>query len=80
MLTGLTLQYHCEGAYVASSCTRLRVEILAFGRNEARHYCEQHPPETPQDVRIGTVEMSRLEVPLARRALIAPRLAYDRGN
>jgi hypothetical protein len=38
MLNGLTLRYHYEGAYVASSCTRLRVEILAVGRDEARQY------------------------------------------
>jgi hypothetical protein len=55
MLNDLTLQYYYEGAYVASRHTTLGVEILAVGRGEARQYRENHPPETRQDVRIGTV-------------------------
>jgi hypothetical protein len=67
MLNDLTLQYSYEGACVASRHTPSGVEILAVGRDDARQYRENHPPETRQDVRIGTVSMSRLEVPLAYR-------------
>jgi hypothetical protein len=55
MLNDLTLWYYFEGADVASRHTRLGVEILAVGRDEARRYREHHPPETRHDVRIGTV-------------------------
>jgi len=55
MLNDLTLQYYYESAYVASRHTPLGVEILAVGWEEAHQYRENHPPETRQDVRIGTV-------------------------
>ena len=55
MLNDLTLRYYYESAYVASRHTPLGVEILAVGWDEAHQYRENHPPETRQDVRIGTV-------------------------
>ena len=55
MLDDLTLQYYYEGAYVASRRTPQGVEVLAVGWDEASQYLEDHPPETRQDVRIGTV-------------------------
>lgn len=55
MLNDLTLQYYYESVYVASRHTPLGVEILAVGWDEAHQYRENHPPETRQDVRIGTV-------------------------
>ena len=55
MLDDLTLQYYYEGAYVASRRTPQGVEILAVGWDEAKEYRENNPPETRQDVRIGTV-------------------------
>jgi hypothetical protein len=69
MLDQLTLQCYYEGAYVASRCTPKGVAVLAVGWDEAGKYLEDHPPETRQDVRIGTVKMSRLEIPLAFRTL-----------
>jgi hypothetical protein len=55
MLIDLTLQYYYESAYVASRHTPLGVEILAVGRDEARKFIQDHPPETRKDVRIGIV-------------------------
>jgi hypothetical protein len=55
MLNDLTLQYYYESAYVASRHTPVGVEVLAVGWDEAHQYRENHPPETRQDVRIGTV-------------------------
>jgi hypothetical protein len=55
MLDDLTLQYYYEVAYVASRRTPQGVEILAVGWDEANEYPENNPPETRQDVRIGTV-------------------------
>ena len=55
MLDDLTLQYYYEGAFVASRRTPQGIEILAVGRDEANEYRENNPPETRQDVRIGTV-------------------------
>jgi hypothetical protein len=54
MLNDLTLQYYYESAYVASRHTPVGVEVLAVGWDEAHQYRENHPPETRQDVRIGT--------------------------
>ena len=55
MLNDLTLQYYYEGAYVASRHTSLGVEVLAVGWDEASKFIKEHPPETRDDVRIGTV-------------------------
>src|ERR1700722_9246480 len=55
MLNDLTLQYYYESSYVASRHTPLGVEILAVGRDEASEFIKDHPPETRNDVRIGTV-------------------------
>jgi hypothetical protein len=55
MLDDLTLQYYYEGAYVASRRTPQGVEVLAVGWDEANQYRANHPPESRQDVRIGTV-------------------------
>ena len=55
MVEDLTLQYYYEGAYVASRRTPHGIEILAVGWDEANQYRKDHPPETRQDVRIGTV-------------------------
>jgi hypothetical protein len=55
MLDDLTIQYFYEGAYVASRRTPQGVEILAVGWDEANQYRQNNPPETRQDVRIGTV-------------------------
>ena len=53
MLNGLTLQYHYEGAYVASSCTLLKVEILAFGRDASPPVLRAAPaPRTPGSERL----------------------------
>jgi hypothetical protein len=55
MLDDWTLNYYYDGAYVASRRTPGGVEILAVGWDEASQYLKNHPPETRQDVRIGTV-------------------------
>jgi hypothetical protein len=55
MIDECTLHYYCEGAYVASRRTPHGVEILAVGPDEASQYINSHPPETRQDVMIGTV-------------------------
>jgi hypothetical protein len=55
MLDDFTLQYYYEGAYVASRRTPLGVEVLAVGWDEASKFIKDHPPETRNDVRIGTV-------------------------
>ena len=55
MLNDLTLQYYYEGAYVASRQSPLGVEVLAVGWDEASKFIKEHPPETRDDVRIGTV-------------------------
>ena len=55
MLDDLTHQYYYEGAYIASRRTPQCVEILAVGWDEAKEYRKNIPPETRQDVRVGTV-------------------------
>jgi hypothetical protein len=55
ILNDLTLQYYYESAYVDLRHTPLGVEILAVGRDEARKFIKDHPAETRNDVRIGTV-------------------------
>jgi hypothetical protein len=51
----MTLRYDYEGAYVAYRRTPQGVEVLAAGWDEVNKYLEDHPLETQQDVRIGTV-------------------------
>jgi hypothetical protein len=55
MLDDLTLQYYYEDAYVAYRRTPQGIEVLAVGWNESSQYLKDHPPETRQDVEIGTV-------------------------
>jgi len=51
----MTLRYYYEGAYVAYRRTPQGVEVLAVGWDEVSKYLDDHPPETQQDVRIGSV-------------------------
>lgn len=55
MRDDLTLQHYYEDAYVAYRRTPQGIEVMAVGWDEASKYLKEHPPETRQDVEIGTV-------------------------
>jgi hypothetical protein len=55
LLDDWTLNYYCDGTYIAYRRTPQGVEVLAVGWDEAHKYRQEHPPETRRDVEIGTV-------------------------
>jgi hypothetical protein len=63
------LYWYYDGSYVAHRRTPQGVEVLAVGWEEAHKYPEEHPDATLEGVVIGTVSMSRVEIPLGSRRL-----------